>query len=363
MEKDIRVLLASPKGNVSGGIARWTEHVLRYYNTIENTSVQLSFFNTARKKQAPDGIIKRIFRALLEYPRKIWDLSMTLKKKDYDLLHFTSSASLGLLRDIIIIFIAKKTKTKTVIHFRFGRTPEILKKNNWECVLLKYVVSNVDKAIFIDKSSYDSIYSCGFKNVVLLPNPLSSDIFTKIKELGDVEREYRTVLFVGHCYVDKGVFELAEVCKLLPDVKLKFVGSVSSSIKNKLLESSSGNIKVVGEESYDLIIEDMLKCDLFVLPSYTEGFPNVILEAMACSCAIIATNVGAIPEMLDENGVDRCGIIIPPRNVEKLKDAIITLFENDELKQLYRNKAKQRVCNLYTMDVVWAKMVEIWKSI
>lgn len=70
----------------------------------------------------------------------------------------------------------------------------------------------------------------------------------------------------------------------------------------------------------------MLKCTVFVLPTYTEGFPNVVLESMACGCPIVATSVGAIPEMLDGGA----GIVIEPRNVEQLRDAVAWVLENPE---------------------------------
>ena len=356
----IKVLLASPKGGVSGGIARWTEHVLRYYDTLDDSSVHLSFFNTARKKQSPDNFFKRVARALLEYPTMIRDLSRILRKNKFDVIHFTSSASLGLLRDLIIIRIAKHNNTKPIIHFRFGRTPEILKSKNWECFLLKKVVSSVSRAIFIDKSSYEAIVNSGYKNVELLPNPLSPDISNLVNTIKETERESRFILYVGHCYEEKGIFELAQACKNLSDLKLKYVGSVKDSIKQQLLDYGTDYIQVVGEESYEKIIEEMLKCDLFVLPSYTEGFPNVILEAMACGCAIIATNVGAIPEMLDENGASQCGLIIHPRDVKELSDAISSLLDDNRKKQNFRLLAKQRVMSLYSMDVVWKKMADIW---
>ena len=67
--------------------------------------------------------------------------------------------------------------------------------------------------------------------------------------------------------------------------------------------------------------------DVFVLPSYTEGFPNVIIEAMAMGKPIIATSVGAIPEMLDEG----CGVVVPPKDADSLQKALqkVCNFDSD----------------------------------
>lgn len=358
----IKLLLASPKGNVSGGIARWTEHVLNYYEEQASSEIQLSFFNTARRKQAPHNQIKRIYKAVIEYPSLILGLYKILRTKDFDILHFTSSASLGLLRDILFIKVAKLNKTKAIIHFRFGRTPQILKNKNWECILLKYVVSIADKAIFIDTPSYESMRINGFHSIELLPNPISPNVNAIVNKLGSIEREPRSILFVGHCYKEKGVYELVEACKQISSVKLKLVGSIQSNIKEDLLEMGGGLVTIVGEEPYEKIIEDMLRCDIFILPSYTEGFPNVILEAMACGCSIIATNVGAIPEMLDNDDKKKCGVIINPHNIIELKYAINYLFDNETIKAKLGTQAKLRVKQKYEMSVIWRKMENIWMN-
>jgi glycosyltransferase involved in cell wall biosynthesis len=66
----------------------------------------------------------------------------------------------------------------------------------------------------------------------------------------------------------------------------------------------------------------MQAADLFVLPTYTEGFPNVILEAMAAGKAIISTRVGAIPEMLAVDENESCGLVIAPRDAGALVAAL-----------------------------------------
>lgn len=359
----IKVLLAAPKGNISGGIARWTEHVLNYYHNIDNPSIQLLFYNTARKKQSPEGLFKRLFRGFIEYSTLIRGLLNTIHNNDINVMHFTSSASLGLFRDVIFIKIASYNNIRTVVHFRFGRTPNIVSNKNWEYYLLRYVVSIVNVAIFIDKSSYNAMQGLGFKNLQLLPNPISPTVETLVNRIGAKVRIPQSVLFVGHCYKDKGVYELVEACRTIPNLKLKLVGSIRDNIKQELLYKGAGFIEITGEEEYERIIEDMLICDIFVLPSYTEGFPNVILEAMACGCCIIATEVGAIPEMLDINCDCKCGIVIPPKSSAEIKRALSNILYDEQMKEKYRKLAARRVREQYAMSVIWKQMESIWMKI
>ena len=107
---------------------------------------------------------------------------------------------------------------------------------------------------------------------------------------------------------------------------------------------------------YEDVIKEMLSAGIFILPSYTEGFPNVILESMTCGCPIIATSVGAIPEMLSEDS----GVLVEPGNVEMLKEAINFLLNDRTLANIYGENAKKRVKDNYSIPIVWEKLEDIW---
>ena len=71
--------------------------------------------------------------------------------------------------------------------------------------------------------------------------------------------------------------------------------------------------------------------DVYVLPSYVEGMPLSVMEAMACGKHVIVTSVGNVP-VLVKNGVN--GIVIPPGKADQLAESIIHLTENPELRKL-----------------------------
>jgi glycosyltransferase involved in cell wall biosynthesis len=70
--------------------------------------------------------------------------------------------------------------------------------------------------------------------------------------------------------------------------------------------------------AFDDVAVWMAAADLVTLPSYMEGCPNVVLEALACGRPVVATNVGGIPEIMS----DSCGRLVPPRNAAALAEAI-----------------------------------------
>ncbi len=92
------------------------------------------------------------------------------------------------------------------------------------------------------------------------------------------------------------------------------------------------------------------------MPSYSEGFPNVILEAMACFCAIISTKVGAIPYILDNNS----GICVESKNTEQLNNAITHLLSNEDLRFEIGMNAFNKVKNEYSIDKIGTEIKNIW---
>ena len=178
------------------------------------------------------------------------------------------------------------------------------------------------------------------------------------------ERKERSILFAGHGLKTKGIFELIDACKQIPGISLKMMGTIQNDVKLELY-TRSGNaewLEVCGEQPYETVIREMKSCDLFVLPTYTEGFPNVILESMACGCAIVTTPVGAIPEMLEEENGKQYGVLVAPRNVDELKDGIERMLDNAALKLECRRNVQLRVNERYNINAVWKQMITIWKE-
>ena len=269
------------------------------------------------------------------------------------------------MKDLYILWMLKRKEIKTIIHFHFGRIPQLYEMQNWEWKLLKKVVGISTAVIVIDKYSYEVLIKEGFTNVYFLPNPLSPQVEDLVKGKFTM-REKRKILFAGHVIKTKGIFELVNACVDIPDIELKLVGKVLPENKRKLekcWEKGRGKLVITDNIPFENVIMEMLSCSVFVLPTYTEGFPNVILESMCCACPIITTPVGAIPEMLNFYGDLKCGICIAPRTIEPLREAIVKLLDNEEMAKEYGENAKNRVLECYSMDVVWSQLMLIWKKL
>lgn len=360
----MNILLVAPYGGVPGGISRWTGHVIEYYKEHGRQDCELDLVPMGRTMfvNAGSSIAYRLWTAFKDYRAILQDYRTKLRSKPYDVMHLTSSASLSLIKDLYIIHKAKRRGVKTIVHFRFGRIPELAQQRNWEWQLLVKVVKAVDKAIVIDKKSYDTLLAQGFTNIELLPNPVAPAVMDIVTANATVPRQPRTLLFAGHVVKTKGVFELLEACSALSDIHLRLVGYITPDMREQIDAIYKGVawLTLCGERPYEEVIREMLACDVFILPTYTEGFPNVILESMACGCAIVTTPVGAIPEMLEETDGRRYGLMVEPQNAELLKEAIEKMLSDEALKAECRANVQQRVNERYNIGSVWQQMVDIW---
>lgn len=363
--KKRKILLCSPI-NVQGGITQWTKHIQDYYNSVPESSVELEFFAMDRSGYIPEKMffIKRAVWGIRDYVGLARNLLNKVKyNNNYHIVHLASSASISLVKDIYILKRLRRFGVKSVIHFHFGRIPQLFKLQNWEWKLITRVISLATSVIVIDKSSYETLLKAGFTNVFLLPNPLSPSVESLIKENSGVKRVDNKILFAGHVIKTKGVFELITACQDIPDIELKLIGKVLPEIEYELKElwrTAKGQLVITNNIPFEEVIQEMLSCSLFVLPTYTEGFPNVILESMACGCTIITTPVGAIPEMLEIGGDSPCGICVEPQTVAPLKTAIVQLLEDRGLAKKLAENAINRVTKEYSMEMVWQQMNMIW---
>jgi len=365
---NIKVLLCSPfKGNV-GGISRWTGHILNYYDANKQSfNIDLDLFSISRtqKIQANTFLIKRLILGFIDYLAIILRFVILNFKKEFDIVHLVSSGSFGLIKDIFILIISKLFSLKVIIHFRFGRIPDLYMNKNWEYLLLRIVFNLADVIIVIDRQTYDIIKAHDDFVLEYLPNPVAPQI-QHVIENSKIVRSNNTILFAGHVIPTKGIFELVNATLLIPDIRVRIVGYYSLKIMKeleKLIVGHESKYVFLGEKSFDETIQEMLGCTVFVLPTYTEGFPNVILESMACSCPIITTSVGAIPEMLDINTVMPSGVVVTPKDQDTLSLEILKMIQNTELQVIYGERARIKVMSNYSIEIVWNNLLTIWERL
>lgn len=191
--------------------------------------------------------------------------------------------------------------------------------------------------------------------VQVMPNPIGLRACTE----SDAKRE-PNVLFLGRLEREKGVFDLVEavatIAHLVPGIRLTLCGAGSAKGELEQLAVQKG---IGGLVAFPGWVDGEVKADflrrsgVFVLPSYAEGMPMAVLEAMAASTPVVATRVGAIADML-ENGAS--GFVVEAGNVTTLGNAILTALTDVKYTNVMTTRAAARVRSMYAADVVIARL-------
>ncbi|MEM2703628.1 MAG: glycosyltransferase family 4 protein [Candidatus Bathyarchaeia archaeon] len=244
-------------------------------------------------------------------------------------------------------------------------------RDNWYRNLSKHVLKETDQIITVSKYNVEKLLSLGasLNKLHVIPNGYDERLFGPIpthvaRENLGLPVNKKILLSVGNLVDVKGHIYLVNamhfVSKKRSDVILIIVGS---GVLRKYLEKRvkrlglSDRIIFIGSRPHEEIPIWMNACDLFVLPSLSEGFPTVIPEAMACGKPIVATKVGGIPEAIT---CDYLGILVNPKSSEMLFSAILEALEKRwEIEAILQYAKKYSWANLTKQILrVYQKTVE-----
>jgi len=321
--------------------------------------VHIDVVNIAHAQQRSDqtGTAARIGTGVTQIGRTLAALLASLRRNGRPTcIHVNSSGSLGLVRDLLVLLLARLLGTRTVLHLRFGRTPALLASRGGESTLLRAALHLASSTIAIDRPTYEAVVGeVGAARARYIPN------FIHVERYADacaVPREQR-VLFLGSVTQTKGVSELlkAWACTRPDGWTLDLVGPVAPHFEDVAAPGSwPPGVVFHGAQDHGSAMDLLARAALLVLPSHTEGFPNVVLEAMASGTPVIATDVGAIPDMLAESA----GIVVPVRDVSQLADALGRACGSPSLRREMAARASERVHDEYSTSAVFDKYRSAW---
>lgn len=197
---------------------------------------------------------------------------------------------------------------------------------------VRFTLRNADAVLTVSRQMETEAIRLGAdpQRARTIPNGLDQSVFHF--QPGDDARsqlklpdDARVILFVGRMYPEKGLGELLEAFRELaaedPLLQLVAIGEGPFAARIREFAGQTGlaeRIHLPGVCSGSVVAQWMNAAAMFCLPSYSEGCPNVVVEAMACGCPVVASNVGGIPELLTAES----GIMVPPRDKAKLTAAL-----------------------------------------
>ena len=274
--------------------------------------------------------------------------------KRYDVVHFHDDFSFPFFS-----FLVRKPK---IFHLH-GMNADFFRTYRLNRVILRHVA---DLYISISKQMQKDLASLGInkEKIVYLPNSVNTQLFCPQEQ-----KEDDLLLFVGRITFSKGLHVLLEALRhIKKSVRLMIIGSVWSHkyyqdiLKLTEMENREGKHKItyLGAMDQADILKWYQKASIFILPSFGEGFPVVIIEALSCETPVVATHVGGIPEIVRNH---ENGILVPQSNPLKLAEAIQHLLDNKDVRIRLGREGRKSVISNFSSEVVVKKLCKIYKAV
>ncbi|MBA7561625.1 glycosyltransferase family 1 protein [Candidatus Atribacteria bacterium 1244-E10-H5-B2] len=338
--------------------------------TLEKKGYVFKFVNIDRKVN------------LISNFKSIIEIYKIARKGKYDIVHVHTPAA-GILGRIA----AKLAATPLIIYTAHGfYFHEGMSRTKYNIVLKieKYLAKYFTDFIFtqseedgktalenhfIDKNKILTISNGVDTQESFNPINIERDKIDELYKEFNLERNDKIITFVGRLVQEKGVMDLLEAFNGAnfndeAKVKLLIVGGIEQSERDrdtiKKLEKYSDNPNVIFTGHRDDINSILYITDVFCLPSYREGMPRSIIEAMAMECAVVATDIrGSREEVID----GKTGFLVPVNSINNLSDKIKELAEDEKLLKKMKNAGRRRAEKLFDEKEIVEKQLEIFSRL
>lgn len=348
MNKNIKILMIGPDMNSFGGMSS----VIKLYYDSGLLSGNTEFLSSYEDGSIPHKIFFFYF-FLFKY------ISILLFNRNVKIIHLHIAEKGSFFRKAILCLIAKAFNKKVILHLHgaefnifYNKVPEIIKK---------FITITFDLAdlVIVLSSSWEKDISEKTSNsdIIILDNPIV------IKDMKNTSNEIVNILFMGRLGKRKGTYDIIEAAKYIqsPNVKINLYGDGDVGEFKKLVVDNNLQNKVFvngwisGSEK-----ENVFKCaDVLLLPSYNEGLPIAILEALACGIPVISTPVGGIPEAV-KDGIN--GFLIQPGDFKALAEKIDILATDKQLIEKMGKESYKIAQERFDIKIIMDKLNKIYND-
>lgn len=198
------------------------------------------------------------------------------------------------------------------------------------------------------------------------PRKIDTKEIDSLYEELKIKKDDKIVTFIGRLVGEKGILDLLEAFNMIDDsrIKLLVVGNAAQGERDtktkELLKKYRANENIVFTGHRKDISNILYITDIFCLPSYREGMPRSIIEAMAMESAVVATNIrGCREEVVD----GETGYLIPVKSPVDIKEKILQLVRNDEKLENMKLNGRKRAELLFDEKKVVEKQLNIFESL
>lgn len=257
-----------------------------------------------------------------------------IKEINPEIIHAQGISTSG-ISGFTAFLIKKLLKIPYVV---YGRGSDIY-PFKMEKILVRAILNNADSVIALTEYMRKEMQKISNKEILVIPNGIdmdrSNNLSPNFKESADTKK--KIMIFVGNLRPEKGLSYLIEAMDYITrnniNIHLLLVGEGSQRENlEKLVDKLNINDKVTfsGKATTEEVTVYLKNSDVFVLPSLHEGFPNVLLEAMASGLPIVATDVNGVNEIVEDR---KNGFLVRPKNSKEIAEKILLLLDDEDLRK------------------------------
>ncbi len=213
-----------------------------------------------------------------------------------------------------------------------------------------------------------------FARVSCIHNCIDTDVYScsktsrsEAEKMFGLRGKAPRILFAGRIITQKGIGVLAQSLRMLKDMGNPFccvvAGRGDTALLQRLLENnrlSPGDVKYMGYVPNRRLAHLYRACDIFALPSFYENFPISLLEAMSMRCVPVATDVGAVDEIIESS---RDGFIVKPGSAEGFAEKLSLLIREPVLRHAMGEIAEQKIARRYSQSEFARKHLQYYRSV
>lgn len=308
--------------------------------------------------------------------KALWQLIRLIKKEKPDIVH-THTPKAGLLGMMAAKFTGIKLRMHTVAGMPLmeasGSTKKILRiteKVTYFCAHKVYPNSyKLQDYMKVEFPAYENKFkiigegsSNGIDTVYFSRENIDDHVIASLRTDHNIPIEPIVFVFVGRIVEDKGIHELVEAfLEIKEEAYLLIVGAFEDErepVKAEIKQAISTHPRIIHVGFQKDIRPFLAASDIFVFPSYREGFPNVVLQAAAMELPCIVSDINGSNEIIAHN---KNGLIVPVKNTQKLKFAMEDLLADSEKRKALILKSRASILEKYDQKKVWKAILEVYK--